>query len=249
MQREQIIDIALIISILVQLTKFSDFIFSEKQKKIFQNKAEDFTLRLSELNPQRYMQLVFQERFSRNFALAIAYAILFAFSGALIYALSENGKVVRFKSVSEVIGGTFIICLTGAIGFKIYGFRLLNWLLRRKFWFFVLRWYLLSLVMNILIILISGIVIGEDFGIHKTVQYSVLWLIILSGFGVISYVLLLYGMVVILYQIILFIIIILVKFSKWFAWRVAEYNKGAIAAISLVLTIALGIIDIIIKSK
>jgi hypothetical protein len=48
--------------------------------------------------------------------------------------------------------------------------------------------------------------------------------------------------------IVLFILEILLKVSRAVCWRIVEYNKGVVAAITLILTVALGALDIYLKA-
>ena len=54
MEGKHLIDIAFVIALMVQATKLSDFFFNEKQKKVIQNKMEDWTLVLEYLNIKKY---------------------------------------------------------------------------------------------------------------------------------------------------------------------------------------------------
>lgn len=49
------------------------------------------------------------------------------------------------------------------------------------------------------------------------------------------------------YRICLFILKYCFKVAVWILWRIVEYNKGVIAAFTLIITVTLGVISLFTK--
>ena len=57
------------------------------------------------------------------------------------------------------------------------------------------------------------------------------------------------GAIIILYHLLLSIVVIMIKITRWLVWRIAQYNKGALAAMTLIITLIIGVVELVIRTK
>lgn len=266
------LDVALIVALMVQATKLSDFVFTEKQKKSIQNKVEDWTLYLEDLNPRKYFLIIFRKKIARFFAIGIALCILIMllfFASKNIYNGDEESSFDNFKEIE--VNGTQIevklkftdfllqyktvfltvlisLILGQFLAFKLFGFKILEWMLAQGF---------ADLSKKLVLILLSWICITwATFSITDLTDKisSNYWLadvllLVLLCFVAVGYTISFYGLLVMFYKLLIEILLMVLKFLRWLCWRIVDYNKGAIAAITLIITVVLGVIEVIFKTK
>jgi hypothetical protein len=121
---------------------------------------------------------------------------------------------------------------------------LIDWLYSEgRFFTFVLRFLRFSFayILIYLILLATAVGVGKFpnpilFNIGRTV------LTISSVFVFALNVVFLAGLIVIVFQALLLLLSSLIRFAEFITWKIVEYNKGAVAAITGLLTLALGMI-------
>ena len=241
MEGKHFLDIALVIALMVQATKLSDLVFSPNQKKAVQNKVENWTLYLESINPEKYFLLFFQKKFSR----ILTVVLIFISSATISYI--ETKFIHAYYNHDHVIGyltyvlAFFFQSLFAIRFFQMYGYKILEWMLNSNFLGFFKRYS--SVFTFVIITYFIHNYLNSDLG-------SVLEMILVySGIIIVAYILFFYGFLVICFKIIIKILLVLLIFFKWLLWRIVEYNKGAIEAITLLITVVLGVAEVIIKSK
>lgn len=89
-----------------------------------------------------------------------------------------------------------------------------------------------------------------EFNVGKTsLAYVIRWLLYEVDFWRVLSCVFVSGIIIILYQVIIGLMVLGPKLIQWLSRRVVEYNKGAVAAITLLITFVLGVIEVVMKSK
>jgi hypothetical protein len=245
---EQVLNITLVTGILVNLLQWADLLMSQKQKKKIESGIQSFTIILDDVKPLEWLRLL-KSRAIKYFLIAIG-LLEFTYLFSILY--EESLSEVTEPEVSH-----FFEYTTSAIAL-ILGFVLLLYLLRKSNrWVyqvlvaeesitkFMLRFLLLTLSQSILFVLAIFIFIGIEGIDNYWLEFAVMiGLFFLSPFLIYAFVIgIVAGLVFYMYAFIL-IIATIVKVAKWLAWKIADHNKGAVAALTLFITILIGLASI-----
>ncbi len=250
---QHILNTAFILGLIVQLTKLSDLIFRQHQKKKIQDWFETLTLRLENSQPAKYFYNIFQKKVIRGFLIffALIYAVLPIY--AISFATSHSNDNLKYENDLLLyligFGLSLIILLCTYLGFRLYGLRLLTWQIQGTFTKFAIK-YLLIGIPFIMPSIFQRVIIfnsnSPDIWIIFTIFSGIL---IITGVAGVWWTLSFYGFIVIVFRIIIFLLEIFLKISRMILWRIIEYNKGAVAAITLIVTVLIGLLNLIYKGE
>lgn len=244
----QIIDLALALGILTQITKLGDLLFRENQKKAIQDKTELLTLKLEYAKPLDWFFSIFEKKKLRIILIIVSLlpAALMSLQFYSIGNEADSGRILLFTVLSSAV-----LLIPTWLGFKYYGLKILNWMTKGKKWLVFISRYLafvfgfvLAIMPFQLIILIPIFNEQEPNMVFYIIYSSVM---ILSGAMMVWWVITVAGYFFIAYRLVLFVLEYCFKATTWLLWRIIEYNKGVIAAVTLIITVLLGIVSLVTK--
>lgn len=240
-------DIAFALGVFTQLMKIADWILRPKQQNWVRDLCDSITLRLEYTKPLTWFRNVQQHR--------TQYLVI---SGAsVIFLLLLYSKFQVVQNSASIATFLLLWCIPTAFVFYRWGTGWIRWLYGDgRFRPFILKY--LGFVFGGFLIICSifsiqiAVVLPLVFLMNK-LDPSGLWLRIVVFFyllvvvpvaGVLGawWIVIVSGYFVILMQIILIVLACVVAVLRAIAWRVVEYNKGPVAALSLLLTTACGFI-------
>jgi hypothetical protein len=252
----QLIDTVLAIGIFIQLTKLSDLLIREHQKKKVQSVLESFTLKLEYTKPLTWFSRILEGRWVK---IILSIITTGAMGSIFIHSLWDsidelfNLDIDLAELLGMILGlilGIGLFSFITWLSLKLYGLKLLNWLIKdKKGYLFVLKFLTIFAVQLFVVLFLVMMYVFSD---GKEEIYDQVFILLfavtfLTGILSTSFVINYVGFVILAYQIILFFLFCVFSLTKWLLWRIVEYNNGAVAGISLILTVALGIISILIK--
>jgi hypothetical protein len=249
---QRTVEILLVIGVLVNLVKGADLLLRPHQQKWLQEKVETTTLWLTYLKPLRFYKTLSK----RNSQIVIA-VIASAYYGFLILQLAVIHEAVVTSSIkffvfpspgNKLFGDLFlkVVVLGFGIGTIQFAFPAIRWLLEgTRFQYFLLKFSLFVF----LLLITFGIAIALNAIDSPILKQLILnALILCTLFLLVSLLLVLSaGVTVIIYSILLLLLEGLLILLRGIAWRIAEYNKGAFAAIIVIITITLGITEVYLR--
>jgi hypothetical protein len=240
---KHVLDTAFFVGLLIQLTKLSDLIFRENQKKFVQDKLETWTLRMENVRPAKYFFIIFNNKIRRLFLLFLP----------IVISIRTFFNVLNvFDSLFHYFFAFGLSLIAIYFTFELYGMRIVKWMTKDNFINFSGR-YLIMIAPAFCVIyfhsdldqMFEYIFFNNASKISNSF-ISVICIIILVGTIGFWEVIFVYGCIVILFQLVIWILEIFIRASRFILWRIVEYNKGAVAAISLIITVILGVLDFII---
>jgi hypothetical protein len=252
--RPDYILMAFILFCMIQAVKVSDLIFTKKQKKVIQDKFEKFTFYLDDLRPQEFFKKIFIEKLWRALAALIMYSIviLSAFNFfPEIDVTYYNDFLIGILGL--LIGYSVFLALVES-GFKVYGFDLIAWLSKGSFRSFLGRYFLtliaglvipglVYLIMELLSPFVNKYLLLDGLLFLIFLCCAVILFCIIPTLVVIG----IFGVVVISIRIVTLLTLLIIYLLKGICWRIVEYNNGAVAALTLIITFVLGILEAYIK--
>lgn len=234
---------ALLIGILVQFTKLGDLLISDKQKQFIQEKIEWLILKIeySGLLDQFY-RIIEKKRFRKiiNTLLVFINGICVCyFFFMLLGDMSEDNQSFQGENLTIAIGFTLLVSLIAWKAFQMYGFRILSWMFRKGRWgVFFARFLLFVVITNIPLMLL---LIYDRYNFYPIL----IALLLFSGVLLVWFSISWLGTFLALYFLALTLLKFLLNILRWLLWRISEYNKGAVAAITLLITVVLGIVKVL----
>lgn len=258
---EKGIDIALIIGVILNLSKGADLILLPKQKEWVQEKFENLTIWLDDIKPISWFQ-VFTTLKAQKIFLIIG-IIEFLLIPVIAYFFqdpfpTEAKSFQGFQIVALLIGFATLPFARNKMGLIITG-----WLVKHKssikfifrFIIFIVVGYLFFIIYQIIAMGIVYLISSEPtyFGaFSKIFEFSsiesklirgsillvwpifTLFFVIAQTFGLLVYI-----------TIFIYLIELILRVLRGVFWRLVEYNKGAFSAVILVVTIVLSIYKLI----
>lgn len=252
-----LLDLGLLIGVLLQFGKASDLLLSNAQKKAVQEYCEDFALKIDDARPIEVFWRIYSER-RIKILLAICAMVLVGFVVWNSYTESSQTEGLVGTKLFAYFG--FVVLFLSATTICVdylYGKRLSTWLYGHTNFLKYLKRYLLvvfgfaallqPLVVFILFGLDSVLAMREHSPVasHSILLLAVLYMLPVLLFSTYWWALTVTGYVLIASQLILSIAQLILWFWRALMWRIVEFNKGAWAAITLLVTIALGITKIV----
>jgi hypothetical protein len=242
-------DLPLTLAILIQLTKLSDFILRKHQQDWVNQFCNSVALHLDEIKPLTWFKMVRSSAVQK--VLVGVSIIFFSLISALAFAATIFGRaaesdyawIINVSGVISLVGNIFVLFKWGPsvvddIFFEdSFSAFLKTW---REFLWSKYRVIIpVSLFLALVLPFLAFGALGENW---------LSWLIILipqltfSIYQSLAFMGIWSGLIVIFAQFILYCLSFLVVIFRAIAWRVVEYNKGAWAALTLIVTVALGVL-------
>jgi hypothetical protein len=244
------LDILFAIGILIQIIKLSDFILRPHQQVWIQSRFEILTLHLSYLRPLHLYKHIAMKKYIKFFILAIeSVVVLIIIMGSMKMIFLEHRTLV-FSNYWATILGSLLLMLFTWIGFKIYLGPFCDWLfLHEHFFGFFTRFVIAFLVgysLSFTSIILIGVMRVESSNpiVGSTIAEAL-------AFSIVTFweTLTALGLIVIILELLLLLVNAAIFIFRYISWRIVEYQKGAWAAIILLITFAIGILDIWIHFK
>lgn len=139
--------------------------------------------------------------------------------------------------------------LSVIIGVILYSDWVLKWLTEGSFLMFLKRFIPFAITIGIMYLLEQLSPVTRETFTEKSINGFVWSIVLFSGllgiFSIISF----FGIFVIAFKIDCTILSILIAFINGILWRIVEYNKGSAAAITLIITAILGVMELFLKIK
>lgn len=237
-------DIAFALGVLVQLTKLTDLLMRPHQQRWIQRSAEMITLRLAYLKPlQLYPRLV-KKKSALVFVVVLELVLVVTIVLGSMHELFLGDRHPTGWNYFATILGSIALLIVAPLALVRYLNQVMDWLFSRdRFVSFLVRFIALAIAGYVVC---SGLVTfyGATIVESETPLGPIMGLLLLFVGTTLFLTLAALGTTIILLQIILTVTTIFVGGVRFLAWRIVEYNKGAWAAISLLLTILVGIVDI-----
>jgi hypothetical protein len=230
-----------VVGVLVNLIKVGDILLRPHQQRWMQNKLEELTLWLDYTKPLKWFDKHVTPRVL-NIVLIIC--------GSFTVIISIIVKLVR----NDLFFGVgfawylFFVCATVFIIVKWLKPIIISWLfVGARHLSFVKRFILLTVISFAIALLIAFI---ANY-IGCLCENSLLWPLSAIVISIATYVTVIYylGLILILTVIISIVLEIILKIFRGVAWRIIEYNRGSFAAIVLLITVSLGVIDLYLKTR
>ena len=241
------VDVLLIVGLILNFVKAGDLILRPHQLKWFQDRFEHLTLWLDFTKPLKALKTLTSDD-GRLALLMLAYVPAIVF-----FAATQALQTPEPKGVSLITYLNF-----GILIFLIKrGLPVTSWLLGDgRVSSFLKRFLVLSIgqLAALVPLVLSGLstaylsdhskehlLLGVLFVVDALVLFALVLLnLVYSTIWLACF-------LTIVASSILLILEMLLKFARGIAWRIVEYNKGAFAAIVLIVTVALGLIDFYLK--
>jgi hypothetical protein len=248
-------DVTLTLAVLIQITKASDLLLRKHQQDWVNRFCDSVALKLDEIKPLTWFRMV-RSRLVQKVLVGltiILFALIntFGFLGAFVRVGDDNdyGWLIIISGVVSIIGNIFVLFKWGPnvvddIFFEDrFSAFLKTW---GRFCWSKYRVLLpVGLFLNWVVPFLFFGALGSNLGSWLIVSIPALAFSIyqsLAFMGVMS------GLMVIFAQLILYCLSILVVIFRAIVWRVVEYNKGAWAALTLIVTVALGVFDVYMRA-
>jgi len=256
---EKGLSIALVIGVLLNLTKGADMILLDSQKKYLQIKVENFTIFLDDIKPIKWFNV-----FTTLKAQIIFFIIgLIEFSIIVVIALRQDDLGEKDRHYQYLIIGISFLSIPFSI--KLIGLRTSKWLVEHKSSFrFICRYALMILIGFLFFAIYMGVaslivwafshqpnfesamdLVTQDSS-HEGHVFNTLMVLIWPVFTLFWVLVEAFGLLIYA-TLVIFIIEFILKIVKGIMWRIVQYNKGVFSAIILIITVCLGIYETIIK--
>lgn len=234
---ERIVDVLFVIGLIVNLLKGADLILRPHQQKWVQEKFESFTLWLTDTKPlQLYRNLSKQKVKTVIAILASTYLV----SSLILMVYFFHYPQRADGDVFEDPLGVSLLIVGGLVAVTMIAYPITQWLLKStNFAFFLLRF------LSLIVLLIGLRFCTKPFLDSGNANAAVALLLYIAWLSLA--VVITAGVFVIAFSVILVLSESFLVIVRGVAWRIAEYNKGAFAAIILIITIALGVAELYLK--
>jgi hypothetical protein len=241
------VDVLLIVGLILNFVKAGDLILRPHQLKWFQDRFEHMTLWLDFTKPLKALKTLTSDD-GRLALLVLGYV-----PAIFVLAATQAPQASEPKGISLITYLNF-----GILIFLIKkGLPITRWLFGDgRVTSFLKRFMLLSigqlvalvcLVLSVRLIVYLSDHSNEHFLLGALFVVDILVLLALALLNLVYSTIWLACFLTIVASSILLIFEILLRFARGIAWRIVEYNKGAFAAIVLIVTVALGLIDFYLK--
>jgi len=240
-------DFAFGLGMLVQLTKLTDMILRPHQQEWIQSSAEAITLHLAYFKPMKWYSRLVRKKPAIFFVIIVEMALVLTIVLSSMHELFFADRHPTGENYFATIFGSMVLLALAPIALASYLNQAMDWLfLHNHFLSFLIRFIPLA-ALNYLacfgLFIFHGAVIVENGTSHAPIISLAL---LFTGVSI-FWTLLALGITVVLLEVILTLCTMLVGAIRFLAWRVVEYNKGAWAAISLLLTTIIGLVDIFLR--
>ncbi|MGH9948806.1 MAG: hypothetical protein ACRD6X_16655 [Pyrinomonadaceae bacterium] len=247
---QRTVEILLIIGVLINLIKGAELILRPHQEKWLQDRFETLVLWLEYVRPVNW----FAEREVAVYRTVFVLLITPMLAGTIVLII--NPKNASWWSLTLIILISIVMALEAAINTIKSENRFERWLfknlpLRQRLG----RHIIIGTLVLTLVFLFWIIFIDEPVAVkqsHNPASFSFL-ITLAEGIGIsVFYLFIIMGLpslAIVLISLLFSITELLLKFIRGISWRMVEYNKGVFAAIILLVTVALGVADIYLKSQ
>lgn len=256
---QRTVDILLVIGILVNLIKGADLVLRPHQQKWLQKKFESLALWLDYTKPLKwYMSLVHKKVYSVLFFTAPFIVIALPLAPSIV----KSGIAPLWWGVFVVVFGIIATIVTIASAFGISNLEddlpserppFYDVLSLGQYWLINSDSFAQQLLRHLLVVATSVglwlIISSTKTNIFGKGGFLIE---ILNGIVFLTFCFITWGFAASSFLIIIFVLILLaaevmLKFFRGLVWRIVEYNKGAFAAIVLIVTIVLGVTEFYLK--
>lgn len=259
------LDVVFVIGLLVNTIKLADLALRPHQQKRLQEWSEAMTIRLDDLKPLAWFQM-FGKPKAWRILLFIGLAEFFAVALIAIFAQVHEEQV---RSDIYIVQALAILASLVSIPYIVRraGPRLMNWLFAsQRPWIFIRRYcgliaggFTTFIVYQMLLWLVLWLIFHKqasfgDFFDGMDDPHSPAHWGLVSGLLLCWPVFTFFWIAVQVGGLALWAVVFLgfaefiLKLARAIAWRLVEYNKGVFAALTLIVTAAVGIIDLIVKT-
>lgn len=250
---ETFVSTLFIVFCLINIVKLGDLIVRPHQQKWFQDKLETLTLKLDYLNTLNW----FKRNINSRFILIIGFiGFLFTFpffhkfvnflglhfqENLLLSTITGFISIFIFRRMRQIIGIDYIVGKDTEVDEYIYE----TTTFRSRAFSVVLK---LWIIMKCLLILYATVVyLLYKYLIHKELDVLLYGLWFITPFLATWLALILSFILMGITTILVYLLHILIKILDGICWRIIEYNKGSLAAICLIITVILGLIEWFLK--
>jgi hypothetical protein len=272
---KKLLDAVVIVGLLVNIVKASDLILRPHQQKQLQQSFESLVLWLEDCKPIIAVEQLLTPRaqdalLTGSYIFVVIWASISWIGFALMSFIVPSGPDgfgfdPLISCLFVLINLPMLLLLLPRM--RTLGRTLVKWLLSKgrfhllliKFLilnFSVYLWFILVLALIYLILRFfnPGIHINDviqQIGVQDSLAQILYFVFGTITMPFLSLTLILYviGLMVVFLTIAKWINEMFLKFIRALVWRIVEYNKGAFAALALIITVALGILDLYIKSQ
>ncbi|MBV9762235.1 MAG: hypothetical protein JO340_16865 [Acidobacteriaceae bacterium] len=256
-------DTVFITGLLVNTVKLADLLLLAEQQKRLQEWSEAATIRMDDFRPLAWFQALRTPRASKILLLigVLEFAVVGLIAGGVQAIAGETARREQlFQILALVLSGAFIPFIV-----RRAGPRTMQWLLgdsekplrfiRRFLGLLGLGFAAFGLYEAILWVFFHG---NRDwFAFSEAVfeSRSREHFLLLGGltlcwpFFTFFWIVMQVGGLALWCIVFLAVAELVLKFLRACAWRIVEYNKGAFAAITLIVTAVVGIVDFLLKSR
>ncbi|MCW3106136.1 MAG: hypothetical protein JWQ09_642 [Segetibacter sp.] len=260
MQSFHWLDIAFVLGLITQSTKLGELILLPKQQEKLQNKVELLALRIDAINPLNWYKIIKDKT-----AIGVITIIFAGILNLLTLGVLDTSQI---SSKELIVYASFVVLtsLSSYYFYKKFGPLLIDYLLANGIFLKFFRRFLLIILIFWVAVTIFFVFIAVILSTVPNLEQNLTYIFdkdifSLTSFAIIIPVCVLFGLsnfisgfiyvgiIIIIYQLFLIIALFLVKVAKSIVWRVASFNKGAVAAITLIITVAIGIIELVMRAK
>jgi len=237
----RLLDLLTTVGILINVAKGGDLLLREHQRKFVQSKAKSVAEYLDKLRPLNWFGKLTTSK-TTKILLALLSMILY-----LGYSLRQGGTYVApeelwRKIVFFLVMGFTVCVMLALFGYYFYSYvtyPVVGWLLKdNNVRLFLLRFSIITVAY------LAFTCITKD---HA---YTAFWKVFLYAMLFVSLVLAWYaGAIILSLMIMIMIAQFLVFLMRALIWRIVEYNRGAWAAIVLIITIILGAVELLLRTR
>jgi hypothetical protein len=227
MKIENIFSTAFIIALFVQIIKGSGLLFRKHQIKYIQDRFEILVLKLEYFN-------------TKEFCVKYLYTIKVLITSYILSTAVLGYYSIHYLNLNFNLFKIIIIALDGIFSFSLFWALIYFQTDRDNDSKSDRNWGLpLLFIEGILLILVSACIIF--FTNHSSLINAMIRVDIIFACS--------YIITLLLFYLLLFFATTLLKVMRRIVWRIVEYNKGVVAAISLIITIILGIVALTMNLK
>jgi hypothetical protein len=249
-------DLPVTLAVLLQITKASDLILRKRQQDWVNRVCDSIALFLDEIKPLTWFRMVRLHGVRK--VLLWSAMILFVLIATLMMCatLALNGS--RRADESSIYGDLALGFISLIVNLKALSeegpFIMNNIFSEDRFCPFLKVWgaFLWQkyrvLIPTALLVNFAGFCLVGSLGYWVALVILAVPLIAFAMFQSLAFLGFLSGLIVIFAELVLGLLAILVGGFRAIAWRVVEYNKGAWAALTLIATVGLGIVDIYMRA-
>lgn len=250
-----IIHISFFLSLIIQLTSLGDFLILEKDQKKIQNGIELIALKLQYINPLEWYDLLIKKK---TIKIGTNIIIFLSSFNSLLINIAKN----QLTNINLIIA-SIILSILASILIFIYIFffykrkslKMIEYIYSEgNFKRFLMRYLLYILYFLLLFLFILTLEIVYKSLIQAFSNYEIYIslgvlsiLLFLLGRFILLYSLIIIGFIICIYKILILLLTLVIKIISFFVWKVAIYNNGVLAGITLLVTLFLGIIELYLK--